>query len=383
LHGVKGFADCAMLSRMSNLSALVELVRNVLSVFIDALVFFRLTLRSPSALAAENLFLRKQLGLYVDRKKKPRRATDSVRFTLAQLMRFFDWRDALTVVKPDTLIRWHRRGFRLFWKWKSRSSGRPWVPADVRKLIVEMATNNPTWGEERIADELLLKIGIRISPRTVRRYMPKDPKRPTVPSQRWMTFVRNHAKAIIAADFFVVATATFRLVFVLVIMEIGTRRILHLNVTQHPTADWTLQQFRECVTGDEGYRFVIHDRDSIYSRELDSSLRTLGLRVLRTPYRAPQANAFCERLIGSARRECLDFMIPFNEDHLRRILKFWIVHYNSSRPHSSLGPGFPDPSIQKVEVQIKRHCIPKDCRIVAIPILSGLHHEYKLERIAA
>jgi len=155
-----------------------------------------------------------------------------------------------------------------------------------------MATNNPTWGEERIADELLLKIGIRISPRTVRRYMPKDPKRPTVPSQRWMTFVRNHAKAIIAADFFVVATATFRLVFVLVIMEIGTRRILHLNVTQHPTADWTLQQFRECVTGDEGYRFVIHDRDSIYSRELDSSLRTLGLRVLRTPYRAPQAKAY-------------------------------------------------------------------------------------------
>src|SRR5215475_3796386 len=351
-----------MLSRMWRLSALVELVRNVLGVFIDALVFFRLTLRSPSALAAENLFLRKQLGLYVERQKKPRRATDSVRFTLTQLMKLFDWRDALTVVKPDTLIRWHRRGFRPFWKWKSRSSGRPWVPGDVRKLIVEMATQNPTWGEERIADELLLKIGIRISPRTVRRYMPKDPKRPTVPSQRWMTFVRNHAKAIIAADFFVVATATFRLVYVLVIMEIGT-----------------LQQFRECVTGDEGYKFVIHDRDSIYSRELDSSLRTLGLRVLRTPYGSPQANAFCERLIGSARRECLDFIIPFNEDHLRRILKLWIVHYNRSRPHSSLGPGFPDLSIQKVGVQIKRHCIPKDCRIVAIPILSGLHHEYKLE----
>ena len=170
----------------------------------------------------------------------------------------------------------------MFWKWKSRSSGRPRVPANVRKLIVEMATHNPTWGEERIANELLLKIGIRISPRTIRRYMPEGPERPTVPSQRWMTFVRNHAKAIIAADFFVVATATFRLVYVLVIMEIGTR-ILHVNVTQHPTANWTLQQFRECVIGDEGYKFVIHDRDSIYSSDLDSSLLTLGLRVLRTP----------------------------------------------------------------------------------------------------
>ena len=167
-----------------------------------------------------------------------------------------------------------------------------------------------------------LKIGIRISPRTVRQYMPTNPERPTVPSQRWMTFVRNHAKAIIASDFFIVVTATFRLVYVLVIMEIGTRRILHVNVTRHPTAEWTTQQFRECVMmGDEGYKFIIHDRDSIYSSELDSSLRALGLRALRTPYRCPQANAFCERLIGSARREGLDFMIPFDEDHIRQILK--------------------------------------------------------------
>src|SRR3989449_4332288 len=146
-------------------------------------------------------------------------------------------------------------------------------------------------------------------PRTVRRYMPTEPKHPGMTSQRWMTFVRNHAKAIIARDFFIVVTATFRLVCVFVIMEIGTRRILHFNTTCHPTAEWTLQQFRECVTGEEPYKFIIHDRDSIYSKELDSSLRSLGLRVLRTPYRSPQANAFCERLIGSARRECLDFMI--------------------------------------------------------------------------
>src|SRR5262252_5192279 len=360
-----------------------EVLRSVFGVLVDTLTFFCLILRSSSALAAENLFLRKQLGLYVERKKKPRRATNSIRFTLAQLARFFEWRSVLTVVKPDTLIRWHRRGFRLFWKWKSQPSGRPRVPTDVRKLIVEMALSNPTWGEERIANELLLKIGIQISPRTVRRYMPKGPKRPKIPSQRWMTFVHNHAQAIIAADFFIVVTATFRVVYVLLIMEIETRRILHFNVTRHPTAEWTIQQFKECVIGDEGYRFIIHDRDSIYSAGVDSSLRTLGLRVLRTPYRSPKANAFCERLIGSARRECLDFMLPVNEDHVRWIVKQWAPHYNKSRPHSSLGPGFPDPNVQKVEVQIKRHCIPKECRIVVTPILAGLHHEYKLERIAA
>ena len=186
---------------MSSLSCGCELIRAVFAVFLDTLTFVCLTLRSSSALAAENLFLRKQLGLYVERKKKPRRATDSVRFTLAQLARLFEWRNALTVVKPDTLIRWHRKGFRLFWKWKSRSSGRPRVPRDVQKLIVEMATSNPTWGEERIANELLLKIGTQISPRTVRRYMPRQPKRPKAPSQRWMTFVRNHAKAVMQRTF--------------------------------------------------------------------------------------------------------------------------------------------------------------------------------------
>jgi putative transposase len=250
-------------------------------------------------------------------------------------------------------------------------------------LIIEMAMNNVTWGEKRIAHELLLRLGIRISPRTVRRYMPRTPKRPSGPSQRWMTFVRNHAKAIIATDFFVVVTATFRLVYVLVIMEIGTRRIRHFNVTLHPTADWTLQQFRECVTGEEGYRFVIHDRDSIYSGELDSSLQALGLRILKTPYESPQANAFCERLIGSARRECLDFMIPVDEQHVRHILKAWISHYNRGRPHSSLGPGIPQPTSPIVEPQIKRHQIPEHHRVLATSVLGGLHHEYQLEKIVA
>src|SRR2546425_13146223 len=181
-----------MASPLSIASAAAALVWNSPRVLADILPFFRLCLRSPAAIAAENLFLRKQLGLYIERKTKPRRATDSVRFTLARLSRFFDWGNTLTIVKPDTLIRWHRKGFRLFWKWKSQPRGRPRIPVEVRKLIAEMAENNPTWGEERIADELLLKIGIQISPRTVRRYMPTEPKHPGMTSQRWMTFVRNH-----------------------------------------------------------------------------------------------------------------------------------------------------------------------------------------------
>src|SRR5215468_4322759 len=246
-----------------------HLIRTISAVLLDIVTFTRLCLRPTTAVAAENLFLRKQLSLFVERQIKPRRASDSIRFTLARLSRWFDWRNALIAVKPDTLIRWHLKGFRLFWKWKSRPRGRPQVHADVLKLIKEMALNNPTWGEERIADELLLKIGIRVSPRTVRRYMPETPKRPSDPKQRWMTFVCNHAKAIIATDFFVVVTATFQLVYVFVIMEVANRRVLHFNVTRHPTADWTLQQFRECIAGDEGYRFIIRERDRIYSRDLD------------------------------------------------------------------------------------------------------------------
>jgi putative transposase len=199
-----------------------------------------------------------------------------------------------------------------------------------------------------------------------------------------MTFVRNHAHAMLACDFFVVVTARFRILYVFVVMEVGTRKIAHFNVTAHPTAAWTLQQFRDAIAGEQPYRFILHDRDSIYSGELDSALKSLGVTVLRTPFRVPQANAICERLIGTMRRECLDFLIPFNERHVRRILKEWVAHYNQGRPHASLGPGIPGAGEVFVTTgSHHRHQLAHDCKVVGRSILGGLHHEYRLERIAA
>jgi putative transposase len=186
-----------------------------------------------------------------------------------------------------------------------------------------MACDNPSWGEERIASELWLKLGLQVSPRTVRKYLPKRLGRGRggdVRSQRWPRFARNHAREILACDFCVVVTATSRLLYVFVVMEHATCYILHASVTAHPTARWTLRQLRKAIPADHGYRFLLHDRDSIFSPEFDQSIRHLGLRVLKTPVRTPQANALCERLLGTLRRECLDFMIPLTENHLRRVL---------------------------------------------------------------
>src|SRR5215217_5669994 len=200
---------------------LVQLTCMLLRLLVDAARFLLLCLRPPAALVAENLFLRKQLALYQERQVTPRRATDATRLALVWLGRWFDWRQALTVVQPATFLRWHRQGFRLFWRWKSHP-GRPPIPADLRALIRRMARDNLTWGEERIANELLLKLGLRVSPRTIRKYLPKRPDygwHRRVPSQRWLTFVRTHARAIVACDFCVVVTATFRLLSVFVVME--------------------------------------------------------------------------------------------------------------------------------------------------------------------
>jgi hypothetical protein len=300
----------------------------------DLCALVRLGLTSQAHLAAENLFLRKQLARYQERRTKPRRPDPATRVTLVLLSRWLDWRALLTVVQPYTLIRWHRQGWRLFWRWKSRA-GRPPIPADLRQLIVTMARANPTWGEERIADELLLKLGLTVSPRTVGRYLRRlRPSRGGRPAQRWATFVRNHAHAVLACDCFLTITARFRVLYVFVVLDVGTRRIVHGNVTEHPTADWTIQQCRAVITGETAHRFLVHDREAIYAPAVDCAIRSMGLRVLKTPVRTPQANAFCERVIGTIRRECLDWLIPLHERHLRGILREWVAHYN----HASCCP---------------------------------------------
>ncbi len=270
----------------------------------------------------------------------------------------------------------------MFWRWKS-GKGRPRIPEDLRGLIRQMTRENPLWGEERIANELFLKLGLQVSPRTVRKYMPKEPSRGPRNDQRWSTFLRNHAGAILACDFFVVITVTFRILYVFVILEHGSRRILYCNATSHPTSEWTMQQLRQAIPSDHRYRFVIHDRGRVFSKELDDFLEIMGLRVLRTPYRSPKANSICERAIGSMRRECLDHMIPLTESHLRRVLKGWVSYYNQTRPHSALGPGVPEPKGLLVPLQWFRHRIGNGQKVVSRPVLNGLHHEYCLIPLVA
>jgi len=284
---------------------------------------------------------------------------------------------------PDWLA---SQGFPVVLEWKSQA-GRPRIPENIRKLIVQMAKENPTWGQARVAAELSVKLGIYVSPRTVRAYWPPETKprdNGRTCSQNWRTFVRNHAQSIVACDFLVVVTARFRTLYVFLLMEVGTRRIVHFNVTAHPTAACTLQQLREAIPSDHSYRFLIHDRDSIFSAEVDQQLKTFGLRVLRTPVRAPKANAYCEGLVGSTRRECLDFMIPLGEKHLRRTLSEWVTHFNQWRPHLSLGPGIPEPAAVFPPLQDHdKHSFPHGCKVAARAVLGGLHHEYRWEKIAA
>jgi putative transposase len=357
---------------------MAALIKIVVQLLADVARFFCLQFRATRVLEAENLFLRRQLALFKERGVKPPRVDIATRISLAVLSRLFDWRDALVVVQPKTIIRWQRAGWRLFWRWKCRP-GRPRIPVELRALIRRMAQENPIWGEERIASELLVKLGIRVSPRTVRKYMPKPPAGKPRGDQRWSTFLKNHATAILACDFFIAVTATFRMLYVFVVIEHGSRRLKRVAVTAHPSADWTLQQLREVVGEDNAHQYLLHDRDRIFAKHLDESIKALGLRVLKSPPRSPKANSICERVIGTIRRECLDWLIPMTESHLREILKSWVAHYNGGRPHSSLGPGLPGPPntvVASTKPSTFRHRLEEGVAVRSKSVLGGLHHEY-------
>ena len=358
---------------------MVGLVRIVVGLLSDVFRFVPLLLCSSAAIRAENLVLRKQLAQYIERGIKPRRVDSVTRISLALLTRLFDWRNAIVIVRSKTIICWHRAGWRLFWRFKCKR-GRPPIPAELRMLIRKMASENPVWGEERIANELLIKLGIRVSPRTVGKYMPKRPSGQPRGDQRWATFLKNHAKTILACDFFVAVTATFQLLYVFVVIEHGRRRLAHVGVTKHPTADGTLQQMREVVVDESTHRYLIHDRDSIFAKHFDNSVRALGLKVLRTPFRSPRANSICERVTGTIRRECLDWTIPVSETHLRSTLREWVAHYNGGRPHKMLGPGVPSPPAvaRAVPKSASRHRLPANTIVHTKSVLHALHHDYSL-----
>jgi transposase InsO family protein len=349
----------------------------LLALTCDALRWLRLTVKSSRSIKAENLFLRRQLALYMERGVKLRRVDPVARLRLVLLSRRFDWRSALVVVRPETLLRWHRSAWKLLWRLKSRP-GRPAIPVELQLIIRRMALENPRWGEERIANEFLLKLCIQVSPRTVRKYMPRHPPGRPRGDLRWSAFLRLHAQGILACDFCLTLTASFRMLYVFVVIEHASRRLVHCNVTAHTTAAWTLQQLREVVGLDHRYQFLLHDRDCIFSHELDQSFQALGIRVLRSAPHCPKMNAVCERVIGTLRRERLDWLVPLSESHLRALLRAWTRHYNRGRPHMALGPGIPDPPLTAIPHSPSRHRRGGSYAVQAEPILGGLHHEYHL-----
>ena len=340
-----------------------------MSVVASLLHSLRFLVRSRAALHLEIVALRHQL-VVTSRSRRPRlRLTALDRVLWAWLAhRWRGWRSALHVVQPATVLAWHRRGFRLFWTWKSRHrTGRPAVSPDVRALIREMSTANPLWGAPRIHGELL-KLGISISESTVAKYMRRYPR---PPSQTWRTFLTNHASQIMAADLFVVPTVTFRLLFVLVILAHDRRQIVHVAVTAHPTAAWTAQQLRNAFPENEAPRYLLHDRDSVFAH-VATTIDGMNIQEVRTAPRSPWQNAYVERVIGSIRRECLDHVIVVNAAGLHRVLTEYIAYYMRSRTHLALGKDTPIP---------RPVSPPSAGRIVATPEVGGLHHRY--DRIAA
>jgi transposase InsO family protein len=327
------------------------------------LAVLALPFKSKSRLEAENAALRHQL-IVLRRKVHGRvRLTNCDRWFFTQLYRWFpSILTVLTIIRPETLVRWHRAGFRRYWQWKSRPlGGRPQIENDLRALIRRMSTDNPLWGAPRIHGELL-KLGFKVAQSSVAKYMVK---RWGPPSQGWRTFLRNHAPDIAAMDLFVVPTIGFDLLYALIIVRLDRRDLVWINVTRHPTAEWITRQITEAFPWNEAPRYLIRDRDRIYGAVVTHRLRAMGIRDKPTAPASPWQNGFAERLIGSIRRECVDHIVVLGETHLRRILLTYARYYNDIRTHWSLNKDAPVSRPVQRTGDIKSHAL-----------LGGLHHHY-------
>jgi hypothetical protein len=321
----------------------------------------RTGLRRHGELVAENLLLRHQLAVLTrpTRKRPRRRAGDRLlRVVAARLWR--GRRRHLVLVRPETVVRWHRRGWRLFWRWLSRPRrGRPRLSGEVRELLATMARDHPRWGSERIRGERLT-LGLAVSTRSIQPYRGRGPARP--PRQTWRTFLRHHAGTIWAADLLTVQTLTFKVLYVLVVITHGRRELVPVNVTAHPTAAWVWRQVVAATAWGHRPRFLLRDRDAVFGGDFAKRAAAIGVETLLTPVRAPRANAVAERVIGTF-RECLDHLIVLNEAHLRTVLAELTRYYNRDRPHRALHLQTPRPAAITTAGPIRTR-----------PVLGGLHH---------
>lgn len=336
--------------------------------FADLLILSLTALfKRPQRLAAENITLRHQVSIL--RRKNPGRVRVSRldRIFLSWLTKVFpSVLDAIVIVKPETVLRWHRHGFRMLWRWKSRNlGGRPMIDRELSDLIKMMAHDNPLWGAPRIHGELL-KLGFDVSESTVSKYL-KRTYRPR--GQSWKTFIKNHKDAIAAVDLFTVPTANFKILYGIAILHLGSRKLVWTNATYHPTAEWIANQVSQAFPWETAPQYLLRDRDASYGNVFKRRLDAMGIRDRPTAYRSPWQNGYVERVIGSIRRECLDHKIIFGEAHLRRALKNYARYYNQARTHLSLEKDSP----------ISRS-VERDGTIVKCQHLGGLHHEYRRMR---
>jgi putative transposase len=301
-------------------------------VLISALFLLIRSLIVPRiALAAENLALRQQLAVLSRKIHRPQLHRRDRFFWVVTSRLWKDWRNVLIIVKPETVIRWHRQGFKLYWRWKSKAPvGRPKIDKEIRELIKRMSLENPLWGTPRIQSELRL-LGFDLAESTVAKYRVRGS---TSPSQTWKKFLANHAKQIAAIDFFTVPTLTFRNLYCFIILLHDRRQVIHFNVTTHPTAEWTARQLIEAFPEDSAPRYLLRDRDQIYGEEFRLRVKGMQIEEVITAPRSPFQNPYAERVIGSIRRECLDHLIIMGEDQLRRILRDYLDYYYSSSQYS-------------------------------------------------